>query len=369
MIDQFMMPNINALIDMGVSVHVACNFNEGNTCPTYEIDVLKEELTKLKVHCYQIDFSRKIIQIADNLKAYKQTKSLMKKHNFDVVHCHSPIGGVCGRLAGKATNTKVIYTAHGFHFYKGAPLLNWLLYYPIEKWLARYTDVLITLNKEDYYRAQKSFRAGKVAYIPGVGIDIKKLSEVDVDKDLKRKELGVPKDSFILLSVGELNKNKNHEVVIRALAQMKNLNIYYIICGQGSLANYLIKLSKDLGIDEQVHLLGYREDVYEICRVSDLFVFPSFREGLSVALMEAMGCGLPVICSNIRGNKDLIEDGKGGYLFEPDNMKELISKIIILIKNLKMREKYSCFNKRFILKFSQEKVIGTMIKIYREILF
>ena len=203
MIDQFNMSNIDILKKQGYEVHVAANFEYGNTSSKQRVEEFKKELTELNVQYYNIDFSRKITNILANIKAYKQIKDLMLKNKYEFVHCHSPIGGVCGRLAAHSANTPVIYTAHGFHFFKRAPLKNWMLYYPVEKLLAHYTDVLITINKEDYARAQ-NFKAKKVEYVPGIGVDIKKFSEIIVDKLAKRKELGIPENAFLILSVGEL---------------------------------------------------------------------------------------------------------------------------------------------------------------------
>ena len=256
------------------------------------------------------------------------------------------------------------YTAHGFHFFKGAPILNWLIYYPVEKWLARYTDTLITINKEDYERAKSKFKAKRVEYVPGVGIDLKKFNTVKVDRDLKRSQLGLPKEAFVVLSVGELNKNKNHEVIIRAIAKIDNPDIHYIVCGEGPLKGYLIDLSEDLGIKNRVHLLGIRKDIAEICKVSDLFTFPSYREGLSVALMEAMANGLPVVCSNVRGNSDLIEDGKGGYLIEPVDVEGFAKYIKGLIEDSRLKSEFGDFNHKKIENYSIENVLKEMEEIY-----
>lgn len=325
MIDQFNIPNIKSLIEMGFYVDVACNFLEGSTCSDERIFQLKTKLNDMKVGIYQIDFARNAFNFKKNLTAFHQVLDLMKTNRYKFIHCHSPIGGLCGRLAGHMTHTKVIYTAHGFHFYKGAPLLNWLVYYPIEKFLSRYTDVLITINKEDFARAQ-TFHAKKVEYVPGVGIDIDKIQAVTIDRSKKRRELGIPEDAFLLISVGELNKNKNHEIVIRALSQIKcGADIFYIIVGNGSLKNYLAELIANLEMNTKVRLLGYRTDVIELLKTSDCFVFPSLREGLPVSLMEAMASGLPVVCSNIRGNIDLIDDGCNGYLFSPYDIDSLIN--------------------------------------------
>lgn len=365
MIDQFNIPNIKLLQSMGYEVHVACNFEKGSSCSNERIQILKKFLAELKVKYYQIDFERNILKIRNNLKAYKQVKNILLENKYKFLHCHSPIGGAIGRLAGHKTQIKVIYTAHGFHFYKGAPLINWLLYYPIEKYLSKYTDVLITINKEDYKRA-KTFHAKKVEYIPGVGIDVEKIRSLKVDKEEKRKELGLANKNIVLLSVGELNKNKNHSIVIKALAKINNPNIYYLICGQGKLKEELIKLAKDLKIEKNIKLLGFRKDIYEIYKISDIFIFPSKREGLSVALMEAICCDLPVICSNIRGNIDLIKDNKNGCLCDPTNSDKIFEKVDKLLINNNLRKKIGEFNKQFIEEFDKNKIMNKISNIYFE---
>lgn len=315
---------------------------------------------------YDLPFQRSPFN-SKNITAYKQLKKLIDTNEYDIIHCHTPVGGVLTRLAAREARkkgTKVIYTAHGFHFFKGAPLINWMLFYPIEKFCARFTDVLITINQEDYKRAQK-FKAGKVEYIPGVGIDTKKFGEVVVDKSAKRRELGVAEDAFVMLSVGELNKNKNHETVINSIAKLNNSNVYYLICGQGTLENYLKDLIKKLCLEKQVKLLGYRIDIAEISKTSDLFIFPSYREGLSVALMEAMASGLEVACSKIRGNTDLIEDGKGGYLVEPDDVDGFTEAIDETIENHTLRENMGKYNEEAIVKFDIDNVKAKMKEIYK----
>ena len=268
MIDQFNIPNIKLLQNIGYEVHVACNFEKGSSCSFEKIEILKELLKKLNVKCYQINFERNILKIGNNLKAYKEVKNILTENKYKFLHCHSPIGGVIGRIAGYKTQTKVIYTAHGFHFFKGAPLINWLLYYPIEKYLSKYTDILITINQEDYKRA-RTFSAKKVEYIPGVGIDIEKIKNIKVNKKEKRVEFGLNEENVVLLSVGELNKNKNHSVVIKALAKINNPNIYYLICGQGNLKGELLNLAKKLNLEKNVKILGFRRDIYEIYKTPD----------------------------------------------------------------------------------------------------
>lgn len=317
---------------------------------------------------YNIDFERNPIK-PNNIRAYKELKKIINEEQYDIIHCHTPVGAMLTRLAAKKARkkgTKVIYTAHGFHFYKGAPLINWLVYYPVEKWLSRYTDVLITINQEDYKRAKK-FKAGKVYYVPGVGIDLEKFNVGKIDKVKKREEIGVKSDAFMLLSVGELVPNKNHEVVIRALSDLKKQNkldaIEYVICGQGVYEKDLKKLAEELNVIDRVHFLGYRCDIYEICNSADLFVFMSHREGLPVALMEAMACGLPIICSNTRGNTDLIEDSVTG-LISKNTPEELADNIEKMYDNCNLRKRFVVKSLNKINEFDINNVKDKMFQIY-----
>lgn len=326
MVDQFLLPSIGLLQELGCEVHVACNFEKGSTCSDRRIAVLKKELEERQVSYFQIDFARNVLKVTENIRAYLQVKQLLSENRYDLVHCHSPVGGLLTRLAGRKSRkqgTKILYTAHGFHFYKGAPLKNWLFYYPVEKICAAFTDVLITINREDYAFARKKMKAARVEYIPGVGIDLEKFGNIAVDRTAKRRAVGVPENGMLLFSVGELNLNKNHEVVIRAIAGM---DVYYAIAGKGNLQERLQHAIDELGMTDRVRLLGFREDIAELYKAADVFVFPSLREGLSVAMTEAMASGLPVACSAIRGNVDLV-DGNGGALFDPRKVESCTAAI------------------------------------------
>ena len=323
MIDQFNMPNIRLMKEMGYEVDVATNFLKGSTCSDEKIAALKQTLQEMNVRCFQIDFSRKVLNISENTKAYKQTKKIIDENNYALIHSHSPIGGFLSRIAARNARkkgTKMIYTAHGFHFFKGAPLMNWLIFYPIERISSRWTDILVTITHEDYQLAQNKMYAKEVVYVPGVGINTAAFASKEEDAAInarKREELGLSLTDTVMLSVGELNKNKNHEIALRAIAQLGRSDLHYVIAGRGDLKDHLEQLAKELGVSKQLHLLGFRTDVKELFKMADFFAHPSFREGLSVAVMEAMANGLPVICTEIRGNTDLIEDNKGGYLFKP----------------------------------------------------
>ncbi len=347
--------NIEVLKSLGYEVHGAANFDDAN-----------ERLDALHIVRHPFDIQRSPFSIK-NIKAYRQLKEIMKSDNFDAVHCHSPMGGVLGRLAAKAVGIKtVIYTAHGFHFYKGAPLQNWLIYYNVEKYLSKFTDIIVAINKEDYYRA-KNFYSNKVVKIPGVGIDLSKFENVNIDRNTKRAELEIPHNSIVLLSIGEMIKRKNHETAIRALTQLNNKNYVYLICGIGKLEDYLRNLAKKLGVSDKVRFLGFRDDIPQICIASDIFIFPSYQEGLPVSLMEAMAAGLPCIVSRIRGNNDLIQDGKGGFLHNPKDYIRMAKSIDKIIENKKLRAEMGIRNKEQVKKYDKEVVKKIIKNIYESI--
>lgn len=352
MIDQFNMQNIQLLLDNGYQVDVACNCKEGNTISDERVQSMIKRLADKGVPVIHVPIPRKITDVKGISKSITQVKKMCDENQYNLLHCHSPIGSVVARLAAKnarKSGTKVIYTAHGFHFYKGAPKQNWILFYPVEKICSRWTDVLITINKEDYAFAKKHMNAGRVEYIPGVGVDTKKFQLENFDKDRKRKELGIKDDDFFILSVGELNQNKNQEVIVRAIAKLNNPKIHYFIAGKGDKADYLKELAKKMNVN--LHLLGYRTDIVELLNTADVYAFPSYREGLSVALMEAMAAGLPCVVSKIRGNVDLIEDGKGGYLCDTHDVDGYSMHIEEMMKNKNSMKKFSDYNSQIMKGF------------------
>lgn len=366
MIDLFNMDNIRILQELGYQVDVACNFEEGSITSVERVQKFKEELEKQGIRYFQIPIPRSITRITNILKSYKLTKKLSKE-NYDLVHCHSPIGSVICRQAFKNIQTKIVYTAHGFHFYKGAPLKNWLIFYPIEKYYSRWTDVLITINKEDYARANRQKMAKVIEYVPGIGIDLSKYKNGSKSKSTLRAELLLPDEAVILTSVGELNDNKNHQIVIKALAEINDPRVHYIICGKGDNRDKLLKLAEELNISDKIHLLGFRKDIPEILSQSDIFVFPSLREGLPVSLMEAMASGLPCVVSDIRGNKDLIDHGKGGFLCKKNIKEEYVEYINYLLTDFKLSCEMSAYNKAKVKKYDTNTINQKIRKIYLSI--
>lgn len=368
MVDQFLLPSMYLLQEMGYKVFVACNFEKGSTCSNERVTELKKTLEAHGIEYYQVDFERNATQIIKNRIAYKQLLSILSGNKFDLIHCHSPVGGMLGRLAARKarkTGTQVIYTAHGFHFYKGAPLKNWLMYYPVEKFCSRFTDKLITINKEDFELTKSKFKSGKIYYVPGVGINVSKFADAQVDKNEKRKEIGVPADAIILTSVGELSKRKNHIVILRALAQINNDNLHYVIVGKGTLLEELQAFANDNGLSNQVHFLGYRKDISEIYKASDVCCLPSVHEGLPVALMEAMASGLPCVASRIRGNTDLLDE-KTGFLVDTYDVDGYANAILQLLNDEEMRISMGQENKKRAYQYSLDTIIEDMRGIYEQ---
>lgn len=369
MIDLFNMDNIKILKDLGYDVEVACNFEYGSITSQDRVDEFKEELIIDNFKVHHLPVPRSIFAIRDIVKSYKMMNKLCDENNYEVVHCHSPIGGIVARLAcrkARKKGTKVIYTAHGFHFFKGAPLKNWMIYYIAERITAKFTDLLITINKEDYENAQQ-FNIKKIEYVPGIGIDVNKISNVKIDRNLKRSEFNLNEDDFLLFTAGQLSKRKNHEVLIKALAEIKNTNVKLLICGLGELETYLKELIATLGLEDRVILAGYRKDVIELLQAADCFVFPSLQEGLPVALMEAMAAGLPIVCSNIRGNVDLIEHGINGYLVLPENSLGFAENIGKIITNNKVRKEMNRINLEVAKKYDKKIIREKMQNIYKNI--
>lgn len=359
---QFEMNNVRLLQMDGYEVHYAANYKT----PVYGDDNRRLDNTGIIRH--QVDFVRSPFRLLKHIRAYMQLMKIIRTYKFKLVHCHTPVGGAVGRLAAKAAKVDyIIYTAHGFHFYNGASFLRWALFYPVERLLARITDVLITINQEDYKRAIKFHlrNGGNAIYIPGIGINTNKENNHTINKEKKLRELGVPDKAVILTSVGELSARKNHTTVIKAIAQLKEKNVFYLICGSGNKEEELRKMINILNLETQILLLGYRKDISEILSITDIFIFPSKQEGLPVAMMEAMAAGLPIICSRIRGNTDLIQEGTGGYLVDADSADGYADAIKnILLLSPEKRSSMGNLNKLNIRQFDIKQVERIMLDIY-----
>lgn len=374
MIDQFNMQNVEVLLDMGVEPHIAANFVDGNTCTELELTALKQRLNELSVPYHQIDFDRNAFNLLSDIKAYKQIKKLCEEYNYSFIHCQSPIGGVVGRIAGKKAGIKTIYTAHGFHFFKGAGLKNWLFFYPVEKELSRFTDVLIVMNREDREAVKKHhFKAKRTVMFEPVGIDLKLYGGVD---HARKKELKLKyefnEDDFVLIFSGEFNDRKNQEFLIRAVPklQQKIPNVKLVLSGKGPRMEAAQKLAEKLGVADSVVFKGFCpfDELVEHYQLSDLFVSASKQEGLPKNLKEGMACGLPAVVTRIRGNIDLIKEREGGLLCAIDDMDAFTKHVWKLYKLPETRDRMGKFNLKRVEKYSTDIAKRKIGKLYEEML-
>lgn len=330
---QFHIPTLKLFKDMGWETAVAArnDYNNPEECQIPYCD-----------HFYDIPFER-IPFMPKNVECYKRLKGIIDHGNYQIIHCHTPVGGVLGRLAARKTRkegSRVLYTAHGFHFYRGTPLKNWLMYYPIEKICSYFADDIITINQEDYRFAKKHFQHLRIFYLPGIGIDVGRFSKApDCAIDFHNL-FHLRKDEKVMISVGEMTANKNHRTIIKALTLSQLGNVHYMIVGSGVCRPRLEEYAARLNVSDRVHFLGYRNDIASLLHASDVFVFPSYREGLPVALMEAMAAGVPIVASRIRGNVDLIEDGVNGFLCDPQDAEGFASKIQKILEEPDLAEKF-----------------------------
>lgn len=367
MIGQFNIPNINILQKMGYKVDIAANFENANVWPKEKIKKFIEEMKSIDVECFHVNFSRNIFNIKNHIYSLKQLNQLIIDNDYSFIHTHTPIASVLARIVAHLNKLKVIYTAHGFHFYTGSPLKNWLLFYPIEWLMSFWTDILVTINTEDYKRAKKQFHAKTTKYIPGVGVDTKKFASCNVNRNEKRQELKVNENQFVLLSVGELQNRKNQRIVIDALNKLKNPHIVYLIVGRGELENEYNNLIKFYNLEQNIKLLGFRTDINELCKAADCFIHPSVREGFGIAPMEAMAAGLPLIASNINGLLDFIEDGKTGCSIAPRSVDEVANAIKKMYLNVEFRRQCGIYNVEKAKKFDIYKINKVMQEIYESV--
>ena len=352
---QFMVPHIRYLAENGFSVDLACSVVGDR------LDDVKHAVGNVaKIHTLRLvrsPFS------PTNLKGYGDLKKILEENEYDIIWTNEPVMGVMTRLAARKSRkkgTKVLYMAHGFHFFKGAPLLNWLMWAPTEIIMSRFNDVLVTINWEDYNWAKKHTHTPVIKHIDGIGVDFSDRESV-IPREEKREQLGIAPDDILISSVGELQKRKNHQVIIKAIAALKNDKIKYIICGQGVLENYLKSLVSKNNLQNQVFFLGYRQDIPEIMSACDIFAHPSVREGLGLASLEAMASGLPLITSNVQGVPDYVENGVTGYMCAPKDVEAFTHNLNTLVSDKELRLKIGKNNIDFVQKYRVE-VIEPAIK-------
>ena len=358
-IAQFHRPLANLLHEHGYEVHVAAKNN------------LAEK------NGLQIDFADKIHDLPfsrspkskDNYYAYKQLKKILDAEKYDVVHCNTPMGGIVTRLAARATRkkgTQVIYTAHGFHFYKGGPLKSWICYYPIEKLFSRLTDILITITHEDYALASKKFHC-KVEHMHGVGVDENRYFPIDKNqKKILRQKMGFADEQKIILCIGELNENKNQSVAIRMMTQIKERypDALLLLAGNGPKQHFLEELIAELGLQNSVKLLGYVTNLQDYQHIIDIQVCCSKREGLPLNVVESMLSGNAIVATYNRGHRELIRNGENGYLVPQNAPNAMADKVLTLLENENLKSKMETAAHVFATKYGFSSITKELAKIY-----
>ncbi|MDQ0917487.1 glycosyltransferase family 4 protein [Paenibacillus sp. V4I5] len=307
-----------------------------------------------------------------NMKAYTELKSIIDENKYDIIHCHTPMGGVLARLAARdarKSGTKVIYTAHGFHFCQGAPIVPWLVYYPLEKILSYFTDCLITINEEDYQLAVKRrFRASRIEHVHGVGVNTERFRPAyDSHKRELKLTTGYHPDDILLFYAAEFNQNKNQQLLLHALASVKDgvPNVKLLLAGEGPLKEQCQDLAKKLGIEDQVDFLGYRNDIDRLLPMCDIAVASSLREGLPVNIMEAMACGLPIIASENRGHRELVQNEHNGWITAPNDREAMAEKIKLLVQNKELRERLGTCGREIVeRRYAIQQVLNEKSTIY-----
>ncbi|EDT16739.1 glycosyltransferase family 4 protein [Clostridium perfringens] len=343
-INAFLIPHIEMLIENKYEVNCACYIDR-------EID---KRLIKKSVKIYNIPFSRNPLSL-DNLKAFNELIKIQEENQYDMIHVHTPIASIYGRLLKlKFKNLKTIYTAHGYHFFKNGPKMGWILYYPIEKLMAKLTDVTININKEDFEITKKKLKPKKAYLINGVGLNINEYSLLsEGERNKKRRVLGLKDDDFVVIMIAELNGNKNQMQLVRAIELLKNKyqNIKCLIVGEGKKLQFLKKEVKKRSLEKNIVFLGFRKDVNELINASDIGVLFSYREGLPRNLMEIMANGKRIVATNIRGNRDIVCNKFIGALVEVNDYEataKAIEKFYLTSANknkiLKEVESYSILN-------------------------
>lgn len=331
-----------------------------------------EELScELPVKLYDAHTYRSITAFKDNKIAYDNLNKVIRENNVEVIHCNTPVGGMVGRFCGKKNKVKkIIYTAHGFHFYKGAPLFNRTVLKWAEMLMARWTDAIITMNQEDYAAAKKFKlrKGGKVYFVNGVGITLKDFEGLSHLRQQKREEMGVKDEDIVLISMGDLVPRKNYGAAIRAIAKANDPRLQYMICGRGPELENLQNLAKELGVENQIHFLGFRTDVKELLTGADIFLFTTRQEGLPRSMMEAMASGLPCVASAIRGNVDLIENGINGFTCLTDDVDGYAAAIAKIAGDPALRETMRTNNLEKIKNYDITVVEKQIRAIYADVL-
>ena len=360
--------NIKALKEIGAIIYLAANF--GTDTPR------EKNNTKFVAECKRdginiIDIPFRRGGFITNIFRIPVLNKILKREKFDIVHVHTETGGFMLRLScliQSKCNTKFVYTPHGMSFWKGSSLKSQLVYRPLERWICSAMDMNLGMNMEEVENLGQ-WNKRTAHYVHGVGLNVARMQNPSRSREQMREEFGLAESDKFIASIGELDDNKNHITVIKALATLGRKDFKYVVCGVGPNKDMLLAEAECTGLKENVILAGYRSDIPDVLNAADIFVFPSFHEGMPVSALEAMACSLPVVCSAIRGNVDVVKDGDNGYLFKPSDVDTLSRQIALLMDNEALRQQMGAKNKEIVREFSLEAVTEELKAIYSKVLY
>lgn len=359
--------NIKALKEIGAIIYLAANF--GTDTPREKNNTqFVAECKRDGINIIDIPFRRG--GFITNIFQIPVLNKFLKREKFDIVHVHTETGGFMLRLScliQSKCNTKFVYTPHGMSFWKGSSLKSQLVYRPLERWICSAMDMNLGMNMEEVENLEQ-WNKRTAHYVHGVGLDVARMQNPVRSREQMCEEFGLTESDKFIASIGELDDNKNHITVIKALATLGRKDFKYVVCGVGPNKDMLLAEAEHMGLKENVILAGYRSDIPDVLNAADIFVFPSFHEGMPVSALEAMACGLPIICSEIRGNVDIIREGDNGYLFQPSDVETLARKLEYLLDDAEKRKVMGLKNKENVKDFSLESVTEELKRIYKSVL-
>ena len=353
---KFNTPYIKYLRDKNIVVH--------NASPGVEIDSADIQ--------FDIPITRSPISV-NNFRAFLMLFSICKNNRYDLIHCHTPTGGLLGRLIKIFfPKTRILYTAHGFHFFKNSSFLSWLIFFPVEYLLSYLTDCIVTINEEDYNLSIKYLKASENFKINGVGIDLHRFIYSAPSRLMLRESLGIHNNDFVFIYVAQLIKRKNHEFIIDAYSNaLLDSRVKFLFVGDGPLRSKLEKSVADLGLSDKIIFSGYVSNVEQYYSAADALVSVSNQEGFGINLVEGLACGLPFIASNVRGHRDIHLLVNNNLLYELGNSSDFLNSLF-KIMDFKMLDSSPisqsiCSNNSR--QFCQSLSVSEMAKVYNNLLF
>ncbi|KAB2439565.1 glycosyltransferase family 4 protein [Bacillus luti] len=360
-VSAFLMPNIELLISKGYKVEVATNIQNEHFVKTLEDN---------KVVIHHIPFNRNIKSL-ENIRAYLKIKDLFKKREYSFVHTHTPIASFLTRLASQY---RVIYTAHGFHFNEHGSNISNFLYKMVEKIGAKKTNRLIVINKDDYEASKQIICPEKIRFIKGVGVDTAEYNLEVIDRMTQmelKQELGISENTKIITHIAEFNDNKRQIDILYAATKLREVygdNFVILLIGRGPNGDYICNKIRELNVDHNVQYLGYRKDINKILSITDVGLLVSLREGLPRSVMEMMTMKVPVVVTNIRGNRDLIQDGYNGFLVDVRAPDQIANKCYEILTNKELAKSFKINSyKKIVEEYSLQRILGELGEVYKEL--